>query len=81
MEKLDAGTPTDYICAMTRLKKIESEISALNAEDFNTLADWIAERREALWDAQIASDAKAGRLDGLLAEARADIAAGDSKRL
>ena len=33
------------------------------------------------WDEQVESDLKAGRLDGLLAEARADIAAGRTRSL
>ena len=33
------------------------------------------------WDEQVESDLKSGRLDGLLAEARADIAAGRTRSL
>lgn len=37
-----------YSWVMTKLEKIENEISSLSNEDFRKLADWIAERREAL---------------------------------
>lgn len=54
---------------MTKLEKIENEISSLSNEDFRKLADWIAERREAMWDRQIEADAESGKLDALAGEA------------
>lgn len=54
---------------MTKLEKIENEISSLSNEDFRKLADWIAERREAMWDRQMEADAESGKLDALAGEA------------
>ncbi len=61
---------------MTRLERIEADIRALNPDELRRLAEWLEELRAEQWDAQIERDAKAGRLDKLIAEAEADIAAG-----
>ena len=69
------------IYAMTKLEKIEREIEALPPGDVYALGKWFDELREQLWDEQIERDADAGKLDGLIAEAMADIAAGRVKPL
>jgi hypothetical protein len=56
---------------MSTVKEIESAIEHLPATDFFKLGEWFDERREQLWDDQIANDAKSGRLDFLIEEARA----------
>jgi hypothetical protein len=61
---------------MTKLEQIEQAIAALPHDDIVALADWFAEFHADLWDKEIATDAKAGRLDKLAAEARADHKAG-----
>jgi hypothetical protein len=66
---------------MTKLEKLENEISALPPEDVRALGEWLDELREQLWDRQIERDADAGKLDKLIAEAKADIAAGRVKPL
>jgi hypothetical protein len=66
---------------MTQLEKIEREIEALPPQDVQALGAWIDELRERLWDEQMERDALAGKLDGLAAEAMADIAAGRVKPL
>lgn len=40
------------------------------------MANWLAEFQADKWDEQIEHDAKSGRLDKAIAEAKADIAAG-----
>jgi hypothetical protein len=66
---------------MTKLEKIEQDISSLSNEDFHRLTEWIEEYKADLWDRQMEADVKAGKLDKLIAEAKADIAAGRVKPL
>ena len=66
---------------MTKLEKIEQEIASLNPADVRKLADWIEEYKEELWDRQIEADAKAGKLDSLVAQALADHKAGKTRPL
>ncbi|GIL02986.1 MAG: hypothetical protein BroJett030_28850 [Alphaproteobacteria bacterium] len=66
---------------MTRLEKLERQIRALTPEEVRKLGEFLDELRADLWDAQIEADVKAGKLDELIAEAKADIAAGRVKPL
>lgn len=61
---------------MTKLEKIEQEIASLDPADIRKLADWLAEYQAGLWDRQIEADAKAGKLDKLVQQAKAELAAG-----
>ena len=66
---------------MTKLEKIEQEIASLSPGEVTKLAEWFAEFHANLWDRQIESDAKAGRLDRLAEQALADHRAGGTKPL
>jgi ribosomal protein L29 len=66
---------------MTKLEKIEQDISALDPMDVRKLADWLDEYKAELWDRQMETDAKAGKLDKLIAEARREIAEGKVRPL
>ncbi len=66
---------------MTKLEKIEQDIASLDPTDVIKLADWLAEYRADLWDRQIQDDAKAGRLDKLLDDAKEELAAGQFRPL
>ncbi|MBX3576503.1 MAG: hypothetical protein KF723_04790 [Rhizobiaceae bacterium] len=66
---------------MTKLETIEESISALPDKELWTLSEWLEELKAARWDKQIEEDAKAGKLDKLFAQAKADIAAGRVKPL
>ena len=61
---------------MSTVKEIESAIAQLDPKDVQAVADWLQEYREELWDRQIEADAKAGRLDPLMEEAKQDYLAG-----
>ena len=63
------------------VQEIESAIAKLSPEQLAALGEWFDEYRADEWDRQIEADAKAGRLDSLIAEARADIAAGRTRPL
>lgn len=54
---------------MSRIEEIEAAIETLPALEFRRLAEWVREKDDAVWDAQIDSDAAAGKLDFLFEEA------------
>jgi hypothetical protein len=61
---------------MTKLEKIEQDITSLAPADVRKLADWLNAYREELWDRQIEEDAKSGKLDKFLEQARREIKEG-----
>jgi hypothetical protein len=71
--------------AMTKLENIQKVITELSAEfsatDFEKLRTFIDELEADLWDAEIERDAKAGKLDKLIAQALANYAAGNVEDL
>ena len=66
---------------MTKLEDIVSAIAALSSEDLARLRAWFEDLEARLFDERIERDAKAGKLDQLAAEARADNAAGRTREL
>ena len=66
---------------MTRVEKIEQSVKELAKEELAQFREWFAEFDAAKWDEQIATDVKAGRLDTLINEAKADIASGRTRPL
>ncbi|MFL6594716.1 MAG: hypothetical protein ACJ8HQ_04655 [Chthoniobacterales bacterium] len=66
---------------MSTITEIKRAIVKLPPAKQRKLAHWFDEHMEDAWDRQIEADAKAGRLDNLVAQARADIAAGRTKPL
>ena len=63
------------------VQEIETAISKLPPDQLAALGEWFDEYRAEEWDRQIEADAKAGRLDALVQEAQADIAAGRTRPL
>jgi len=66
---------------MRSVSEIQAEIEKLSREEQLELERWFAEMQADAWDAQIEEDIKAGRLDHLIAQAEADIAAGRTRPL
>ena len=66
---------------MSSVAQIQTEIQKLTPAERRELEDWFAEIQADAWDAQIEEDIKAGRLDHLIGQAEADIAAGRTKPL
>lgn len=62
--------------AMIKLEQIQSAIEKLAAEEIAKLREWLDELDERLFDEKIERDAKAGKLDKLADEARANLKAG-----
>jgi hypothetical protein len=61
---------------MGDISQLKAAIETLSPQEQAEFRDWFLERDAQLWDEQIADDLKAGRLDALIAEAKADRAAG-----
>ena len=66
---------------MSTVSEIQEAITRLSAAEQRQLARWFEEALEDAWDDQIEEDIKAGRLNDLIAQAEADIAAGRVKPL
>lgn len=66
---------------MSRVEKIESEISKLSAEELARLRNWFLEFDASAWDHRFEADVKAGKLDGLADRALQDHAADKSRKL
>ena len=66
---------------MSELEELEKRIRNLAPEDLAKFRVWFAEFDHALWDRQIDADAKSGKLDTLVNEARADYKAGKAKKI
>jgi hypothetical protein len=61
--------------------EIKAEILQLPPSDMANLAQWLQEVQADAWDRQMAEDVKAGRLDALVARAKAQVAAGQYQPL
>jgi hypothetical protein len=66
---------------MTKLEQIEKSVAALAPAELEAFTAWFEEFQAELWDQQIERDVKAGKLDKLIAEAKAEIAAGKTRPL
>ncbi|MDW6026379.1 hypothetical protein SAZ10_31925 [Mesorhizobium sp. BAC0120] len=78
---LAVGAASVILSAMTKLDQIEKSIASLSDDEFKELVAWFDELRWQRWDRQFENDVKAGRLDRLITEARAEIAAGKTRPL
>ncbi len=61
---------------MTKVEDIEKAVEQLTPEDLARFRAWFEEFEARAFDDKIERDAKAGKLDRLIAEARANHAAG-----
>jgi hypothetical protein len=66
---------------MNELEQLEDRISKLPPNDLAQFRTWFLEFDAKVWDKQIEEDLKAGRLDRMIAEARADFKAGKAREL
>ncbi len=64
-----------YDEGMTTLLEIKSAIDRLSPQEYCELMGMLHPSIDDDWDRQIAADFAAGRLDGIIAEAKADIEA------
>ncbi|HEY1717041.1 MAG TPA: hypothetical protein VGH42_01955 [Verrucomicrobiae bacterium] len=61
---------------MSTVAEIKSAIQKLDSKAVYQVGDWLDELRERLFDEHIEADAKAGRLDKMIAKAKAGYRAG-----
>ena len=61
---------------MTKIEDIEKAVERLSSEDLANFRQWFEEFDARIFDDKIVQDAKSGKLDRLLAEARANHKAG-----
>ena len=66
---------------MSYVEELESKILELPQQDFAVLRNWLFELDDSQWDKQIATDLKAGKLNALINNAKAEMAAGIAKKL
>ena len=66
---------------MTKLEDITKAVEQLEPEEMARFRAWFEELQSRLWDEQIERDSKAGKLDWLIDEARAEHAAGKTRKL
>ncbi len=66
---------------MGKIESIEKQIQELSVEELEQFRQWFAEFDSELWDQQIESDAKSGKLDTLAEKALKQHSAGKTTKL
>jgi hypothetical protein len=66
---------------MSELEQLEQQVLQLSPEDLIKFRAWFIELDHQLWDKQIEADVAAGKLDRLMAEARAEFKAGKAREI
>ncbi len=66
---------------MSEVEQLEQRISNLPPKDLAQFRAWFLEFDSRIWDEQIEADLKAGKLDALIAEVRAEFKQGNSQPL
>lgn len=63
---------------MSRVEQVESQVKELSPDELKVFRDWFAQFDAELWDQQIETDAKSGKLLELVNRALQDHEAGRS---
>jgi hypothetical protein len=63
------------------LAELKAAAQALEPQELQEFARWVAELEAQKWDLQIAADLEAGNFDELIREVQADVQAGKIKPL
>jgi len=66
---------------MSKVEQLKAEIESLPNEERAEIYRWLSERDWAQWDKEIEADARSGKLDFLVREAREQKAKGKLKDL
>ncbi|MBL8044398.1 MAG: hypothetical protein JNL86_15935 [Nitrospira sp.] len=66
---------------MSEIEQLEKTVLNLSPKDLAQFRAWFFEFDARVWDEQIASDLKAGKLNSLLAEGRAEYEQGKTRPL
>ena len=78
LEKNEGGL---YKASMTTVKEIESAVEHLPPKDLSQFRSWFEAFESASWDRQFEADARNGRLESLVNEARAEYKTGKTSSL
>lgn len=66
---------------MSRLEQLERQITELDSSELKALREWFARYDADIWDRQIESDTKSGKLARFAEQARRDHEAGRTTEL
>ncbi len=66
---------------MSELEQLEQQVLQLSPDDLAKFRAWFIELDYQFWDKQIEADVAAGKLDRLIADARAEFKAGKAREL
>jgi hypothetical protein len=66
---------------MSELEQLEQQVLNLPPQDLAQFREWLLEFDARAWDRQIEADLKEGKLDTLIAEARAEFKDGKAREL
>ena len=66
---------------MRKVEHIEQQIRELSSAEFAELREWVMAQDWAAWDSKIEADARSGKLNDLVAEAREEYEDGKARKL
>ena len=66
---------------MRKVEHIEQQIRELTPSEFAELREWVLEQDWQAWDSKIESDARSGKLDDVIAEAKMTFDHGKTRKL
>ena len=66
---------------INHVERLEKKVQSLSPQELAEFRAWFIEVDARVWDEQIEADLKAGKLDGLIAEALAEYKAGKAREL
>jgi hypothetical protein len=66
---------------MNRVDNLEGQVKQLTAEELRAFREWFAQFDAEVWDQQLESDVRSGKLDELAAQALRDHKAGRATEL
>jgi len=66
---------------MSEVEHLEKKVRGLSPRELARFRAWFIEFDSRVWDEQIEADLKAGKLDGLIADALAEYKAGKAREL
>ena len=66
---------------VSEIEELEQRIKSLSADKLSQFRDWFIEYDWQVWDRQIETDLREGKLDKLISEAKADFDTGKSRKL
>ena len=66
---------------MTKVQLLEREVKKLDKASLEAFRNWFREYDSAAWDRQLERDARAGKLESMVADARSSHKAGKTRAL